>query len=137
MNATITTEAWNPKNKDNMTLCHAWGAAPAHAIMSGIFGITPTSAGYSTFDVRFQTEGIGAASLTVPTIQGGITASFSEGSDAYTASVTVPANTQATVYLPASEGMRCTVNGSAAEGVYENGFLCVTVGSGSWEFQVA
>jgi hypothetical protein len=136
MNATLTTESWNSTVKSNMTLSHPWGAAPAYAIMSGIFGIRPTTAGYSTFDVRFQTEGIGRASLTVPTIKGSITASFLEGDDAYTASVTVPANTQATVYLPAAEGAALTVNGSPAEGEYSNGFVSVTVGSGTWNFVV-
>lgn len=136
MNATITTEAWNSAIKNNMTLSHAWGAAPAYAITRGIFGIKPTTAGYATFDVRFQTKGIGKASIAVPTIKGEIDASFDSTGTAYTASVTVPANTEATVYLPAAEGATVTVNGETVQGSYRNGFISVKVGSGEWNFEV-
>jgi len=136
LGATITSEAWNSKIKSNMTLSHAWGSAPAYAITRGIFGITPTTAGYATFDVRFQTEGIGKASLTVPTIKGDIEASFDSTGATYKASVVVPANTKATVYLPAAEGATVTVNGETVNGSYENGFISVTVGSGEWTFEV-
>lgn len=136
MNATITTEAWNSAIKNNMTLSHAWGAAPAYAITRGIFGIKPTTAGYATFDVRFQTKGIGKASIAVPTIKGEINASFDSTGTAYTASVTVPANTEATVYLPAAEGATVNVNGETVQGSYRNGFISVKVGSGEWNFEV-
>ncbi len=136
MDATITTEAWNSTIKNNMTLSHAWGAAPAYAITRGIFGITPTTPGYATFDVRFQTEGIGKASIAVPTVKGDVEASFDSTGAAYTASVTVPANTKATIYLPATEGATLTVNGEAAQGSYKNGFISLTVGSGEWNFEV-
>jgi len=136
LGATITAEGWNSKIKTNMTMSHPWGAAPAYAIMSGIFGIKPTKAGYEAFDVRFQTEGLTKAELTVPTIKGSITASFEDSDGAYKASVIVPANTKATVYLPAAEGATLTVNGEAAQGSYKNGFISVTVGSGEWDFEV-
>jgi len=136
MNATVTTEAWNSVNKSNMTLSHPWGAAPAYAIMSGIFGINPTSAGYGSFEVRFCTGGLGNASITVPTVKGKIGASFEKSEGVFKASVTVPANTTATVYLPASQGAAVTVDGSSVDGNYENGYVAVTVGSGTWEFTV-
>jgi hypothetical protein len=136
MNATITTEAWNSTIKNNMTLSHAWGSAPAYAITRGIFGITPTTAGYATFDVRFQTGGIGKASIAVPTIKGDIEAAFDSTGAAYTASVVVPANTEATIYLPAAEGATVTVNGEAVQGSYSDGFISVKVGSGEWNFEV-
>ena len=119
-----------------MTLSHPWGAAPAYAIMSGIFGIRPTSAGYETFDVRLQTEGVGKASLTVPTIKGEVTVSFDSTGDAYKATATVPANTQATIYLPAGAGAVLTVNGETVKATYKDGYISVTVGSGEWNFEV-
>ena len=136
LNATVTAEAWNSTIKNNMTMSHAWGAAPAYAITRGIFGIMPTTPGYATFDVRFQTEGIGKASIAVPTIKGDVEASFDSTGATYTASVTVPANTKATIYLPATEGATLTVNGEAAQGSYKNGFISLTVGSGEWNFEV-
>jgi hypothetical protein len=136
MGATITTEAWNSTNKTNMTMSHPWGAAPAYAIMSGIFGINPTSAGYATFDVRLQTEGIGKASLTVPTVKGDITVSFDSTGATYTAVVKVPANATATIYLPAAKDATLMQNGEVIEGEWDNGFIRVTVGSGEWNFEV-
>ena len=136
LGATITAEGWNSTIKTNMTLSHPWGAAPAYAIMNGIFGIKPTKAGYEAFDVRFQTEGLTQASLTVPTIRGRIEASFDDNGSVYTASVRVPANTKATVYLPAAEGATLTVNGETTQGRYQDGFISVTVGSGTWDFEV-
>ena len=134
--ATITAEAWNSTTKGNMTMSHPWGAAPAYAIKNGIFGINPTGAGYSTFDVRFQTEGLTKATLAVPTIKGEIAASFEDKGHTYLAQVNVPANTQATVYLPASAGAIVTVNGETVTAVITNGFAKVTVGSGEWNFEV-
>ena len=136
LGATITSEAWNPTTKGNMTFSHPWGAAPAYAIMSGIFGIKPTSAGYATFDVRLQTKGLTKASLVVPTIKGEISVSFEDKGHTYLAEVSVPANTQATVYLPASAGATVTANGETVQAVYEDGFVRVTVGSGTWNFEV-
>ncbi len=136
MNATITAEAWNSTNKGNMTLSHPWGAAPAYAIMSGIFGINPTKAGYETFDVRFCTEGLTNAALTVPTVKGSITASFEKGDKAFNASVSVPANTTANVYVPAAEGAKLTLNGKTVKANYQNGYAVVTVGSGIWNFEI-
>ena len=136
LEATITAEAWNTTIKSNMTLSHPWGAAPAYAIKNGIFGINPTSAGYSTFDVRLQTEGLGEATLVVPTIKGEISVSFEDKGHAYLAQVSVPVNTKATVYLPAEEGAVVTVNGETITATIVNGFARVTVGSGTWNFEV-
>lgn len=135
LGATVTTEAWNPVNKPNMTLSHPWGAAPAHAIAGGIFGIRPTAAGYDTFEVRLQTAGLTEAAITVPTVKGSISVSFRDG-DTYTASVTVPANTTATVSLPASEGERLLVDGTDPHAAYANGYLTATVGAGAWTFEI-
>ena len=137
LGATITTEAWGEGNKGNMTFSHPWGAAPAYAIKSGIFGIEPTAPAYATFNVRFQTEGIGRAEIAVPTVRGFIHAAFDSVGDVYRASVTVPANTEATVYLPATVGARVTVNGKRVDATRHGGYFAVTVGSGEWHFSIA
>ena len=136
LGATITTEAWGPSNKDNMTFSHPWGAAPAYAIKNGIFGINPTTAGYDTFDIKLQTAGIGEAALTVPTIKGAVSVSFKDGADGYRATVSIPSNTSATVYLPAAENSTLTVGDTTADSNYANGFVSVTLGSGEWVLNV-
>lgn len=148
LHATITTEAWNRHNKGNMTLSHPWGAAPAHCIGAGIFGIRPTSPGYRTFDVRFQPGGLGTASLTLPTVCGPVSASFDRTQPGvFAASVTVPCNTTATVYLPAGpspcpavsvisvtgEGASTHRPAATAAG---DGTLALTLGSGTWDIWV-
>ena len=100
LGATVTTEAWNETNKPNMTLSHPWGAAPAHMIATGILGVIPTSPAYETFDVRVCPEGMGEASGIIPTLRGKIEVSFRNTADGTDVTVTVPANTSATVYLP-------------------------------------
>ncbi len=115
LGATVTTEAWNERNKPNMTLSHPWGAAPAHMIAAGIAGITPTSPGYATFDVRPCPAGIGEAAITVPTIRGCVEVAFRAVDGGYDLSVTVPANTEATAYLP---------DGRTS-----------TIGAGEWHFE--
>ncbi len=37
----MTLEAWNPKVKLNLTLSHAWAAAPANIIFRYLFGVRP------------------------------------------------------------------------------------------------
>ncbi len=98
--ATVTTEAWNETNKPNMTLSHPWGAAPASMLMTGICGITPTTPGYATMDIRPAIDGIGQANVTLPTIRGAVRMSWHRGSSACDLTVTLPTNTEATVYLP-------------------------------------
>ncbi|MBQ9151556.1 MAG: hypothetical protein IJX72_04840, partial [Clostridia bacterium] len=90
------------------------GAAPAHMIAGGVFGITPTSPAYETFDVRVCPNGIGEAAVTVPTIRGQIQVAFRASEDTLSLTVTVPANTTATVYLPDGQ--------------------VHTVGAGTWSF---
>lgn len=131
LGATVTTEAWNAVNKDNMTFSHPWGAAPAYAITRGIFGIKPTMPGYAAFDIKFDVALLNRASLTCPTVRGKISASFEKKDGKFTASVTVPANTEATVYLPAQSGSRVFVDGAETDGEYKDGFIAVRLGSGT------
>ncbi len=138
LDATITTEAWGESNKNNMTFSHPWGAAPAYAIMSGIFGIQPTSPGYATFDVRLQNEGVGnEASIRVPTIKGEIAVSYQKEGDTCRITLHAPANTLATLYVPAGEGATLSVESAGTVNhVYENGCFKIELGSGTHTFIV-
>ena len=93
--ATLTTEAWNRRNKPNMTYSHPWGAAVSAAIARGIFGIVPTAPGYSRFVVRPGTAGLTAGTLTLPTLRGVIKVCFHNVPDGGTViSVDAPAGTE-------------------------------------------
>ncbi len=100
LGATVTTEAWNETNKPNMTLSHPWGAAPGYFLMAGICGITPTSPGYATMDIRPALAGIENADVTLPTIRGPIRMTWQSVEGGHRLRVMLPVNTEAMLYLP-------------------------------------
>ena len=135
LGATVTTEAWNAVNKDNMTFSHPWGASPAYAITNGIFGINPTSAAFATFDIKFQTGVLKKANISVPSIKGKISASF-DFSSGSVYSVTIPANTKASVYVKAESGKSVYVDGEKANADNVSGYFKVVLGSGKRNIEV-
>ncbi len=136
LNATITTEAWNPEDKANMTFSHPWGSAPASQLVRGMFGIKPLTGGFETFQIKLQPGGVASASITVPTVKGSIIVSYEMlGDGRLKTNVVIPGNTEATLYLPANnpENINLTVNSAAVESTYENGYFLLRLGSGSYE----
>lgn len=129
---TITPEAWGHKYKGNMTLSHPWGAAPGCSIVQGMFGITPTTPGFYTFDIKLQPGAIGSASVTTPTVQGTVCASYQKTETGYTVTVTIPANTTATLWLPSAKEGTFTVNGETAQGEFDGQYMKTTLGSGTY-----
>jgi alpha-L-rhamnosidase len=80
---------------------HAWTSYPAYLFLKYICGIQPTSGGFATFDVRPETGGLTFAEGTVPAVKGLITTRWEkDGQGGFTLKVRVPANTQASIYLP-------------------------------------
>jgi alpha-L-rhamnosidase len=80
---------------------HAWTAYPGYLFQKYICGIQPTSGGFATFDIRPETGGLTFAEGTVPTVKGLITTRWEKKSgEQFDLSVTVPANTRATIYIP-------------------------------------
>ena len=129
---TITPEAWGHKYKGNMTLSHPWGASPGCSIVQGMFGITPTTPGFYTFDIKLQPGQINGASVTTPTVQGTVSASYQKTDGGYTTTVTIPANTTATLWLPAAKQGTLTVNGESAQGEFDGQYMKTTLGSGTY-----
>ena len=80
---------------------HAWTSYPGYIFPKYILGIQPTSGGFSTFDVRPETDGLTFAEGTVPTIKGLITTRWEKsGDEKFSLSVHVPANTRAAIFIP-------------------------------------
>ncbi|MCD8109541.1 MAG: family 78 glycoside hydrolase catalytic domain [Clostridiales bacterium] len=133
--ATLATEAWDNSVKANISYSHAWGSAPGTWLVTGLFGITPTSGGYKTFDVKLQPGGVEEAAVKVPTLQGSIEASYQmDGDGGITLEITVPANTQARILIPAeyAQNTELAVDGTWVEAeTAEELYLCVTLGSGT------
>jgi alpha-L-rhamnosidase len=80
---------------------HAWTSYPAYLLLKYIVGIQPTSGGFATFDLRPATGGLAFAEGAVPTVKGLISARWENKSgDRFRLAVEVPANTEASVYIP-------------------------------------
>ena len=136
LGATMSTEAWSPEAKGNMTFSHAWGSSPASQIVRGMFGIKPTAPGFSQFEVKVQPGGLTEGAVEIPTVKGTIPVSFRLAQDGViTVRVSVPANTQAQVLLPANaDGSRSvTVNGTDTQAEVQQNFVKVSLGSGTYK----
>ena len=84
---------------------HAWTAYPGYLLQKYFSGIQPTSGGFSTFDVRPETTGLTFAESVVPTVKGLITTRWEKVDEGQIVlSVSVPANSRATVYVPKPAG---------------------------------
>ena len=131
---TLAPEAWFVEEKGNMTFSHPWGSAPASLIVRCMFDIRPTTPGFRTFEVRPSIGDLPYAAITVPTVKGEIGVSLGQNSEAYEMEITIPANTQADVYLPVLPGGTDTlfIGDRLANFPIENGVFHVRLGSGKY-----
>ena len=139
-NATITYEAWDGKFKNNQDWNHAWGAAPANIIPRWVVGVRPLEAGWSKMVIAPQVGDLKFISAAVPTIKGEVKVDINSTLNGYGARISIPANTEARVVLPAkSEVKELRINGKKRAIRYaENGNLdCGTIGSGDYLFSVS
>ncbi len=138
LDATITTEAWNPVNKSNMTWSHPWGSAAGAEIIRGLFGIRPIKAGFKEFAVDLQPAGLRYAAVQVPTVQGAITVSFDSTTkeESFLATLVIPCGTKAVVSLPAKETEKVWEGEEQLQSVYRNGRITVELEGGNYTLQV-
>jgi len=134
--------------KADIEVNHAWTSYPAYLFLKYIVGVQPTSGGFGTFDLRPATGGLASAEGAVPTVKGLIAARWEqEAGDRFRLSVEVPANTEATVYLPKpargdfvvlESGRQVWPTARAVPGVNAveegDGWVRCVVGSGSYRF---
>lgn len=139
--ATMTTEAWDNKYKNNNGWSHAWSASPAHILPRKVMGIQPAAAGFRLVAIRPRPAGLEWAKAKLPTIRGPIEAAFEAPADRFKLTVSLPANTQGNVYLPIPDAVnvyKLTHNGTAVTAVQRNqGYLMIrNVGSGNHVFEL-
>ena len=85
-------------------MSHGWGSNVLVEIQQTLLGVRPTSPGYTSFAVSPPATGLEFATGTVPTPAGAIAVAWRRGGATgreLTLDVTVPANTTATVSIPA------------------------------------
>lgn len=115
--AGATAEAWDESQKSNLTYSHPWAASPAFHVPSGLFGIKPVEAGYSTFEIAPQPGSLDYGTVTVPTVKGEVGAGFAHDSAGDLAVIAqVPGNTSASVTVPVPDGTtQVFVDGDAVD----------------------
>lgn len=80
--------------------CHGWSAGPAQHLPAHILGVTPTSPGYRTVDIRPALGDLTWAEGEVPTPRGNIHVSVKSP---LTSRIVLPPGTEATLHLPGRE----------------------------------
>jgi alpha-L-rhamnosidase len=90
LGATITTEAWDPEEKPNMSWAHPWAASPVEIVQRRLFGIRPIEPGWRKFSVDPKPGDLEWARIVVPTPRGRITSSFERRDDGLSLKFTVP-----------------------------------------------
>lgn len=89
LGATTVWEEYDPKlrgtqhyemygNKYGKSLCHAWGASPIYLLGKYHLGVTPTSSGYDTFEVKPYLGGFKFIDGVVPIKDGSVKVKLSE-----------------------------------------------------------
>jgi alpha-L-rhamnosidase len=134
LGSTLTTEAWNFKDKPNMDWNHAWGAAPGNLIARFILGLRPIAAGFGKILIQPQLgKRLTFARGVVPTIRGPVGISASNAPGNFQLLLNIPGNVTATVKLPTlgSKNPVALVDGEIVSGALSNNWLTVTnVGAG-------
>jgi alpha-L-rhamnosidase len=140
--ATTWWERWNGDTGDpsmNSYNHYAFGSVIAwvYRYAAGIDTL-PNSPGFKEIVIHPHLDSrMTAARAEYDSIYGKIISDW-KGTDAgpFSLSVTVPANTSAKVFLPAIAGAQLTEDGNPVDAQPERGSYVVTVGSGSYKFDV-
>ncbi len=83
------------------TTNHAWSGGGLTLLSQYVAGISPTTAGYATFQVKPQVGFLNQVTATVPSIKGEIKVAI-DTRDQWSMQLIVPAGTMATVYIPSA-----------------------------------
>ena len=128
----------NSFNHYSLGSCGEW----LYDTVAGI-GLDPEKPGYSHIIIRPRTGGgLTQASGSIRSIRGRISSSWKLTGGDFALDVTIPVNSTATVYIPATDEKSVTESGkpaTTAEGVkfvrVENGAAVFEIGSGTYKFE--
>jgi alpha-L-rhamnosidase len=136
--STMTMEAWGQAYKPNQDWNHAWGTAPANAIVRYLAGIQPLTPGYRDVQIRPQPGTVGQVDLKLRTIKGDISVGFNHQVDRFSLRLSLPGNTTCQVYLP-FDAKKAVVkmNGKVIPAAFIEGYYRIrNVKPGTHDFEV-
>jgi hypothetical protein len=130
--ATMTTEAWDNKYKNNNGWSHAWSSSPAYIIPCKLMGIEPVEPGFGKIRIKPQPARLRQAAVQLPTIRGDVRVAFdNQPGEQFALQVEIPANSVAEVWLPRiAATYKLTVDDVTAKGTADGHFVKVNTGSG-------
>ncbi len=132
---TISLEAWDNKYKPNQDWNHAWGAAPANIIPMRLMGVQPLTAGFGVVRIKPQIADLEWAELRYPTIRGEIALSI-ESREHFTMELSIPANMEAEVWIPATQKGTVLLNGERVKAKRVRDFYLLDEPLGSGEYRI-
>jgi alpha-L-rhamnosidase len=99
-------------------------------------GINPLSPGFSSIQIKPQPAGdLKWVKASYNSIKGKILSEWTIDADRFQLHVAIPANTEATIYVPSAAGQTVMENGKPVKvGAYESGYAVIVVGSGEYNF---
>ena len=133
------------------TLNHAWTGGPLTLMFQYMAGISPTSPGYATYQIKPQLGGLGKVESGFDSVKGRVNLKIARQADRFHLSLDSPPGTKATVCIPVAEsGLKAvrvrdttvwlngksagTVPGLAA-GPEVAGHATFVVDPGEWRFE--
>ena len=141
---TFTWEVWKPSDLIGDSLSHGWGSSALVAMQETLLGVAldePDSDGVVHALVFPPSAGLDRAQGSVPTIAGPLQVSWQRRGKGIAMALTVPANAQASVRLPATGAAGVREGGVAAASApgvtvvsASGGVVELAVGSGSYRF---
>jgi alpha-L-rhamnosidase len=136
--ATMTMEAWGQEYKPNQDWNHAWGTAPANAIVRYLAGIQPLTPGYGEVQIKPQPGTVEQVDVKLRTIRGDIALRFENKKNRLKLQVSLPGNTTGRVYLPfAAKKAVVKMNGKVVKATFGEGYyLLQHVKPGTHKFEV-
>jgi len=144
---TTLWEGWGIGNEGfgGGTYNHGWCGGPLALMMEYIAGVTPTSSGFATFQVKPELGPLTRVSSVTHTVNGLIEMEIRRIANSYELTLKAPLKTSATVFLPLAQydSKNIFVNGYPAgkvSGVQVlqtmDGFAKLAVTGGAWKFEV-
>jgi hypothetical protein len=135
LGATATMECWLPEELPNLSFSHVWSSSPAIIVPQFFFGVTPTSPGFATLDVRPQPGPVLSGRATLPTVRGPVAVSFAQtapGGGCFDLNLVVPGGASARAFLPRwGADISVKVDGAVVASTVEGDYAYVVVGAGA------
>ena len=145
-----TSTLWELFTRDG-TLNHAWTGGPLTLMAQYVAGVSTTSPGYATYQVKPQLGGVTRVVTGFDSVRGRVELKIARQSDRFLLNLQSPAGTKATVCIPLAEfGLKAVrarsttvwLNGKPGESVPGlkplgelDGYARFEVDPGSWDFE--